>query len=190
MNYSQIFLLVLPWYACKSTRQTSFRASSLSNDAICGLSLLLVLSFAPRGFSSDTPVLPSPQKPTLPNSNSTRNQVDEGPLSKCATSKSLFYFVYSPNFVSWPGVRLYFSTTNVRAPLERPSKLQLVHARLPPGFAPSATSQRPSQVHAAFYRQGALQTYWFCQGMTCSQVENDLLLVSDSGKGGKRIRVL
>jgi len=29
-------------------------------DAICGLSLLLVLSLAPRGFSSGTPVFPSP----------------------------------------------------------------------------------------------------------------------------------
>ena len=42
-------------------------------DAICGLSLLLVLSFAPRGFSPGTPVFPSPQKPTLPNSNSIWN---------------------------------------------------------------------------------------------------------------------
>ena len=49
-------------------------------DAICGLSLLLLLSFAPRGFSLITPVFPSPQKPTFPNSNSTRNQVDEEPL--------------------------------------------------------------------------------------------------------------
>ena len=49
-------------------------------DAICGLSLLLVLSLAPRGFSPGTPVFPSPQKPTFPNSNSTRNQVDEEPL--------------------------------------------------------------------------------------------------------------
>ena len=29
-------------------------------DAICVLSLLLVLSFAPRGFSPGTPVFPSP----------------------------------------------------------------------------------------------------------------------------------
>ena len=58
-------------------------------DAICGLSLLLVLSFAARGFSPGTPVFPSPQKPTFPNSNSIRNQVDEEPLSGCATSKSL-----------------------------------------------------------------------------------------------------
>ena len=66
-------------------------------DALCGLSLLLVLSFALRGFSPDTPVFPSPQKPTFPNSNSTRNQVDEEPLCGCATSKSLFnyLFIYS-----------------------------------------------------------------------------------------------
>ena len=35
-------------------------------DAICGLSLLLVLSLAPRGFSLGTPLFSSPQKPTLP----------------------------------------------------------------------------------------------------------------------------
>ena len=60
-------------------------------NAICGLSLLLVLSFAPRGFSLGTPVFPSPRKPTFPNSNSIRNQVDKEPLCRCtcATSKSL-----------------------------------------------------------------------------------------------------
>ena len=42
-------------------------------DAICGLSLLLVLSLAPGGFSPGTPVFPSPQKSTLPNSNSIWN---------------------------------------------------------------------------------------------------------------------
>ena len=39
--------------------------SNTGVDAICGLSLLLVLSFAPRGFSPGTPVFPSPQKPTF-----------------------------------------------------------------------------------------------------------------------------
>ena len=29
-------------------------------DAICGLSLLLVLSLAPKGFSPGSPVFPSP----------------------------------------------------------------------------------------------------------------------------------
>ena len=48
-----------------------------SVDAICGLSLLLGLYFALRG----SPVFPSPQKPTFPNSNSTRNQVDQETLS-------------------------------------------------------------------------------------------------------------
>ena len=61
--------------------------------AICGLSLLLVLSLAPRGFSPGTPVFPSPEKPTFPNSNSTRNQVDEEPLCGCAASKSLFIYL-------------------------------------------------------------------------------------------------
>ena len=59
-------------------------------DAICGSSLLLVLSPAPRGFSSGTPVFPFPQKPTFPNSNSTRKQAGEEPLCGCATSRSLF----------------------------------------------------------------------------------------------------
>ena len=52
-----------------------------------GLNLLLVLSFPPRGFSPGTPVFPTPQKPTFPHSNLTRNQVDEEPLCGCATSK-------------------------------------------------------------------------------------------------------
>ena len=63
-------------------------------DAICGLSLLLVLYLAPRGFSPGTPVFPSPQKPTFSNSNSTRNQVDEEPLCGCATCKSLFIYLF------------------------------------------------------------------------------------------------
>ena len=40
------------------------------DSASCGLSLLLVLVLAPRGFSPGTPVFPSSQKPTFPNSNS------------------------------------------------------------------------------------------------------------------------
>ena len=64
-------------------------------DAICGLSLLLVLSFAPRGFSPGTPVFPSPQKPTFPNTNSTRYQVEEEPLCGCATSKSLLFMYFA-----------------------------------------------------------------------------------------------
>ena len=80
---------------------TSHQCGPRSNpgvDAICGLSLFLVLSLAPRGFSPGTPVFPSPQKPTFPNSNSTRNQVDEEPLCGCATCKSLFIYLFLYNF--------------------------------------------------------------------------------------------
>ena len=63
-------------------------------DAICGLSLLLVFFLAPRGFTLGTPVFPSPPKPTFPNSNSTRNQVDKEPLCGCATCKSLFIYLF------------------------------------------------------------------------------------------------
>ena len=56
--------------------------------------MFLVLSLAPRGFSPGIPVFPSPQKPTFPNSNSTRNKVGEEPLSGCATSKSLFIYLF------------------------------------------------------------------------------------------------
>ena len=41
-----------------------------------------------------TPVFPSPQKPTFPNSSSTRNQADQEPLRGCATSKSLFTYSF------------------------------------------------------------------------------------------------
>ena len=94
---SKIIYLSLPCFGSKGWRSgESARCGPGSNpggDAICGLSLLLVLSFAPRGFSPGTPVFPSPQKPTFLNSNSTRNQVDEEPLCGCATSKSLFIFI-------------------------------------------------------------------------------------------------
>ena len=59
-----------------------------SIDAICGLSLLLVLSFALKGFSPGTLVFSSPQK------NIFKFQVHQksGRLCGCATSKSWFVF--------------------------------------------------------------------------------------------------
>ena len=61
---------------------------------LCGLSLLLVLSLVTRGFSPGTPVFSSPS-----NSNLTRNQVDEQPLCGCATSKSLFIYLFIYSFI-------------------------------------------------------------------------------------------
>ena len=45
------------------------RGSIPGLSVICGLSLLLVLVLALRGFSPGTLVFPCPQKPTFPNSN-------------------------------------------------------------------------------------------------------------------------
>ena len=66
---------------------------ALAPDAICGLSLLLVLSFATGGFSPGTPIFPLLKNQHFQNSNSTRNQVDEEPLCRCATFKSLFIYL-------------------------------------------------------------------------------------------------
>ena len=71
----------------QSTKRFHFRVRTL----FC---LLLVLSLDPRGYSPGTPVFLSPQKLTFPNSNSTRNLVDEEPLCGCATSKSLFIYLF------------------------------------------------------------------------------------------------
>ena len=64
------------WRSGESARLPPMWPRPVSNpgvDAMCGLSLLLVLSIAPRGFSPGTPVFPSPQKPTLPYPNSIWN---------------------------------------------------------------------------------------------------------------------
>ena len=98
---SKIIYLSLLCFGSKGWRSDdSARCGPDSNpgvDALCGLSLLLFLSFAPRGFSPGTPVFHSPQKPAFPNSNSARNQVDDEPLCGSATSKSLFiyHFIFS-----------------------------------------------------------------------------------------------
>ena len=66
---------------------------------ICGLSLLLVLYSAPTGFSPGSPVFPSPQKPTLPNSNSIWNPRATGLsvvrlLSVTLIKQSLFIYLF------------------------------------------------------------------------------------------------
>ena len=57
------------WHSGESTRLPPVWPGSIPGLAvICGLSLLLVLVFAPRGFSPGTPVFLSPQKQTFLNS--------------------------------------------------------------------------------------------------------------------------
>ena len=53
-----------------------------------------------RGLKSlGSPVFCSPQKPAFPNSNSTRNKVDEEPLSACTTITSKQLFIYLLLFI-------------------------------------------------------------------------------------------
>ena len=61
------------WEHSPPTTGQCGRGSNPGVDAICGLSLLLVLSLNLRGFSPGTPVFPSPQKPTLSKSSSIWN---------------------------------------------------------------------------------------------------------------------
>ena len=64
---------------------------------IYGLSLLLVLYPAPRGFSLGTPVFPSPQKPTFPNTNSIRMQdlpENHFAVSGASWVNIIIYFIY------------------------------------------------------------------------------------------------
>ena len=68
--------------------------SDPSIDAICGLSLLLVLSFLPRGFSPGTPVFPSSQKPTFPNSNTTRSKETKNHSVDVLPLQILIYYLF------------------------------------------------------------------------------------------------
>ena len=68
-------------------------------DATSGLSLLQFFSLAPRGFSPGTSGFPSPQKPTLPTSNSIWNARTHFKVSyvgkkitKFTTEKMLYQF--------------------------------------------------------------------------------------------------
>ncbi|XP_029032284.1 nuclear pore complex protein Nup154 [Osmia bicornis bicornis] len=58
--------------------------------------------------------------------------------------------------VAATGTRFYFSCTSVVNPTTRPEGLQLIHVRLPPGYAANATVMRPRKVQMAHYRKGTL----------------------------------
>ena len=78
------------------------------NSQQCGLSLLLVLSLAPRGFSPGTPVFPSPQKQAFSNCSWTSNQVDEESLCGCATSKSSLFIIIYLLFIIYLFIFIHF----------------------------------------------------------------------------------
>ena len=92
----------------------------------CGLKLLLVLVLAPRDFSLGTPVFPSPQKPTFPNSNLIQNPRATGltVATDCQVSPSLnkvdlfiYLFIYLSIYLF---NYLFLQSINVLKKLETP----------------------------------------------------------------------
>ena len=67
--------------------------------------------------------------------------------------------------VTRAGVRLYFTTTSIGSPEQRPFTLSLLHVRLPPGFTASSPPQKPNAVHTSHFRRGTFL-------MISSQTEN------------------
>ena len=70
-NSNNKYNVVLLWGARGSAVERALASqqcgpgSNSGVDATCGLSLLLVFSYAPKGFSPGTPVFPFPQKPSF-----------------------------------------------------------------------------------------------------------------------------
>ena len=98
------------WWECSPP--TNVARPNPGLHAICRLSLLLVLSFVPRGFSPGTPVFPPPQKPTLPNSNliwNSRTRLNEFIWTlKCFVGKKAIY-IFFKRIKSFPlqGIDVY-----------------------------------------------------------------------------------
>ena len=84
--------------------------SNLGFDSIYGLSLLLVLSFAPRDFSPGTPGFLSPQKPKFQNSNSIRESGRQRTtLWMCYLQIFIYSFIYLLIYYLLLKVELWFS---------------------------------------------------------------------------------
>ena len=88
-----LFIRKQGWHSGKRTWLPPLWAGC-SNPSIEPKCEFVVCSLlCPERFSSGIPVFPAPKK--IPNSNLTRNQVDEEPLSGCATSLNLLFIISS-----------------------------------------------------------------------------------------------
>nr|CAA76635.1 Nup154 [Drosophila melanogaster] len=80
---------------------------------------------------------------------------------------------FGPAVPCSPGENTGFGQPAVQPPLspnaEAPKGLYLLHVRLPPGYTPNATTNKPKQVHAAHYTEGTMLM------ITTQQHEQDLL---------------
>jgi len=92
-NYIYRGARVVQWWEHLISSHHCGPGSNHGVNTACLLSLLLVLSFALRGYSSGTPVFPSSLNHHFQIFIQPGNQVDEEPLSRCATSKLLFIYV-------------------------------------------------------------------------------------------------
>ena len=88
---------------------------SRTRGYICGLSLLLVLCSAPRGFSPGTPVFPSPQKSTSRNSNS---------ILECTGISNKFLWIPGVLWINKLHLQFYISM-HVRLRVCAPSKIHV-----------------------------------------------------------------
>lgn len=78
--------------------------------------------------------------------------------------------------VTQTGVRLYFTTGSITNVNVRPYTLQLMHVRLPPGFAANAPSSRPNRVRMAHYKCGELDLT-ACLEIVCIDIGLQSLIV-------------
>ena len=76
-----------------STNVARVRANPRGN-AICAMSLLLVLSLAQRGFSPGTPAFPSPQETVFSNSHLTRNGKRRTTLWSALLNRCLLIYLF------------------------------------------------------------------------------------------------
>lgn len=72
-------------------------------------------------------------------------------ISAIAESESIHLNLVA---VAATGTRFYLSCSSITNPSSRPHCLQLIHVRLPPGYAANAPVSRPRKVQMAHYRKG------------------------------------
>ncbi|EDW88030.1 nuclear pore complex protein Nup154 [Drosophila yakuba] len=80
---------------------------------------------------------------------------------------------FGPTVPCSPGENTGFGQSEIQPSLspgaDAPKGLYLLHVRLPPGYTPNATTNKPKQVHAAHYTEGTMLM------ITTQQQEQDLL---------------
>ena len=135
----------------------------LGLDAICGLSLLLVLFSTQRRFSPGTPVSPFPQKQTFPNSNSIQEPVSRkcrklfGPEKLIVSVRPAF----SVKLFFWYVVQGIKIKTTLKLPASRGLRLEDTEWIVSPEMRPKSfgTFEKGAPDFS-----GRIATLWRCHG--------------------------